>query len=753
MFIKDVKSSNGTFINGERLSSEAQESDVFELHNEDLVEFGIDIVGDDNKTIIHHKVACRVYLVLTAEDALGIRHDFANMYRGNANSGPNGPMGGAAMGPGAEGGLRRGKSSISFDHVLGRLQMEVQKSRETGSEIGSLNNMIGEIQESFGGGAVPPMQEPPFQHMVPPPRQNAEEGNSTGGDGKADAAGPSSQAVAALQAQLAEAQSSINNQVDKIRALESMLAEHEVIKAEVGSIKTQMEEAKRELDEMANARKMALPSGGVAPTLSQLKSRDVVINGKGPDDDEFDDGASMASMDTVIQGADVGNAPKGADEVESAALEAQEEDDGHVGPRAPPDLPPELAARDAAAAAAVAESGASNAAKSASNLEAQAEAQLQAQNKALSVRLEALESQLEEALSFGKTLQSQHVLATETVKALEEKVQFLEQEVQRNLESVQGKITEALEGRFSQWKEQIEEGWKREKQDWEEERERLRRVVEAWDQANGKLEEQAAHQIALGEAASARSPTGESSNSSHAPANVGGRPSTPSRRRASKSAKRRAAKRHLNPSLRALLYKSSHNGALESEDFENSSMLSSDDEDGRHSSGRSRELGIGAGGGTGGGGGDGLSSSSASSGSRSGPAGSESAASGGVGMSGSSTLTTPEGSDAGGGEGSGSGGGLFGSSQHGPFWKGGGGSDGSHFDAQKYLEVSTVHMRARSHSARARKALVLDKRQILTRRSIGHILLSLQTNKIPALSALAVLVAFGAWVAIGKESK
>lgn len=34
MFIKDVKSSNGTFINGERLSPEAQESDVFELHNE-----------------------------------------------------------------------------------------------------------------------------------------------------------------------------------------------------------------------------------------------------------------------------------------------------------------------------------------------------------------------------------------------------------------------------------------------------------------------------------------------------------------------------------------------------------------------------------------------------------------------------------------------------------------------------------------------------------------------------------------------
>ena len=37
VYIKDVKSSNGTFINGERLSAEGNESDVFELHSEDIV--------------------------------------------------------------------------------------------------------------------------------------------------------------------------------------------------------------------------------------------------------------------------------------------------------------------------------------------------------------------------------------------------------------------------------------------------------------------------------------------------------------------------------------------------------------------------------------------------------------------------------------------------------------------------------------------------------------------------------------------
>ncbi|KAH9477280.1 hypothetical protein JR316_0009484 [Psilocybe cubensis] len=59
IYIKDVKSSNGTFINGERLSSEGHESEPFELKSNDIVELGIDVVGEDNKTIIHHKVAAR----------------------------------------------------------------------------------------------------------------------------------------------------------------------------------------------------------------------------------------------------------------------------------------------------------------------------------------------------------------------------------------------------------------------------------------------------------------------------------------------------------------------------------------------------------------------------------------------------------------------------------------------------------------------------------------------------------------------
>lgn len=573
MYIKDVKSSNGTFINGERLSAEAQESDIFELHNEDLVEFGIDIVGDDNKTIIHHKVACRVYLVLTAEEALAMRNDFANMYRSGSNGGvQNGPMGGAGSGPAGEGGLRRGKGSMSFDHILGRLQMELQKSREDGAALGSLGSTISDMHESMSGNAgLPPMSEPPYPGMVPSLNRDGEQQQQQQGVGEA----PSTAAIEALQTQLAETQSSLTNHVDKVKALETMLAEHEAIKAEVGSIKSQM-------DVLANVRTQQHQ----APTLEQIRlaTGDDGRKSSAQEDSDFDDGASMTSLGTITPDADVGDAPRGNDEIED--MDMSDEDD-HVGPRAPPDLPPGVSQVPREVEPST---------RSTSSSSSSIEERLQTQNKALVTRLEALESQLEEALSFGRTLQSQHSLATAAVKTLEDRVQSLEQDVSGSLKSAaassvssravensepavtipHSKISEVLEGRFSEWKETIEAGWKQEKRDWEEEREKLKRVIEAWDLANGKLEEQAEHQVALGSASMDSSSSRDSiSTSVDVPGGLAGSSSSASsssaagnnpRRRASKSAKRRAAKRHLNPTLRALLYKSLHNEGIGEEE-------------------------------------------------------------------------------------------------------------------------------------------------------------------------------------------
>lgn len=60
IYIRDVKSSNGTFVNGNRLSLENRESEPHELKPQDRLELGIDIVSEDQRTVVHHKVAAKV---------------------------------------------------------------------------------------------------------------------------------------------------------------------------------------------------------------------------------------------------------------------------------------------------------------------------------------------------------------------------------------------------------------------------------------------------------------------------------------------------------------------------------------------------------------------------------------------------------------------------------------------------------------------------------------------------------------------
>lgn len=60
IWIRDVKSSNGTFVNGTRLSPENKESEPHGLREHDVLELGIDIVSEDQKTIVHHKVSAKV---------------------------------------------------------------------------------------------------------------------------------------------------------------------------------------------------------------------------------------------------------------------------------------------------------------------------------------------------------------------------------------------------------------------------------------------------------------------------------------------------------------------------------------------------------------------------------------------------------------------------------------------------------------------------------------------------------------------
>ncbi|RKF64501.1 putative fha domain-containing protein [Erysiphe neolycopersici] len=75
IWIKDIKSSNGTFVNGARLSPENQESEPHELETHDQLDLGIDIVSEDQKTVVHHKVAAKVEYAGHAETVQSIEFD------------------------------------------------------------------------------------------------------------------------------------------------------------------------------------------------------------------------------------------------------------------------------------------------------------------------------------------------------------------------------------------------------------------------------------------------------------------------------------------------------------------------------------------------------------------------------------------------------------------------------------------------------------------------------------------------------
>ncbi|KZO98670.1 SMAD/FHA domain-containing protein, partial [Calocera viscosa TUFC12733] len=227
ILIKDVKSSNGTFINSERLSPEGAESEPFELKSEDIVEFGIDIVGEDNRTIVHHKVAAKVYCILNPEDLLASQREMQYL-RNPSNRLPH-PQQVQGQTLGGMGSARApGKSGLTFDHLLSRLQGEIVKSRETGNELNMIGREMGEIGDTLSGG-LPQHPPPPPPHPHPPQRE----------------ASSSNVMLNTLQSQLHETRASLASHADKVRTLESLLAEHDALKREVAGMREAMEESRR----------------------------------------------------------------------------------------------------------------------------------------------------------------------------------------------------------------------------------------------------------------------------------------------------------------------------------------------------------------------------------------------------------------------------------------------------------------------------------------------------------------------------
>ncbi|KIJ11103.1 hypothetical protein PAXINDRAFT_138122 [Paxillus involutus ATCC 200175] len=511
IFIKDVKSSNGTFINGERLSQEGIESEQFELKNDDIVEFGIDIIGEDNKTTIHHKVAARVLCVFT-EDEVQVAARVEQMQNNpgvpsqqNASgavsqfSFAQGQVGPPAQrrptlqsqalgGMGGMGGSMRppGKSGLSFDHILSRLQGELQKSRDTGAELHSLTTAMSDIHDTLGGTLPPNL--PHYPHTLPPvrPPQAITEQSGSGSI-------PTS-ALNELRSQLHETQASLASHVDKVRALEDMLAEHEAIKAEVASLRDFMDERKRELDSSSHA--AGSPSrhhdGQLLNDLRRSRYQD--------DDDD------ASSIHTIVP-----HELERVEEEDEDQLVPEEEDDedrrrrrDELGrPRTPEPTGMGMIEDDE-------ESLNTKRVHQPSSLLRPSHDAASAAIGDLAERLSALSGRIDAAVEYNTSLQAQHTAAQMTISLLQSKIATLEELVQATQSQLQQQSLaqeaahaeilkavrepphdterESLTAMLNEWKKGVEGQWSAAQEEWSQERERLSKAREEWENRARTLE-------------------------------------------------------------------------------------------------------------------------------------------------------------------------------------------------------------------------------------------------------------------------
>jgi hypothetical protein len=297
---------------------------------------------------------------------------------------------------------------------------------------------------------------------------------------------------------LHETQSSLATHVEKIRALEGMLAEHDAMKREVGNLREMMEERKRDM-------RLGGPRHLDHRQLQRVVRRDHDIGGEG--DGEMDSDDDARSIHTIIP-----HELERVDEEDEDQLAADEEeeedrrrrreelgrprtpeptgmmitmtDDDFASPRRSPSPPhPEMTMEGM------------------KEVTRRSKAGLSIVDE-LTHRLATLTDQLESALELSSTLQAQHAVAQGTISQLESKVSALESlvhvtqsqiqsqalEKEREREKAKAKEKEQPQGRedslsamLNEWKKGLEGQWSTVKEEWSQERERLSRAREEWE--------------------------------------------------------------------------------------------------------------------------------------------------------------------------------------------------------------------------------------------------------------------------------
>ncbi|KAG0286034.1 hypothetical protein BGZ97_007576, partial [Linnemannia gamsii] len=143
VYIRDLKSSNGTFLNGKRLCHENTESEPFELNQNDGLEFGIDIM-DENGALLHEKVSCKIYISRMSYPTPG-----SSPQDSHAKLKPVSPSASGVNSIKTNSTPAHGGQSDNIDLIISRLQSELTRSQETYADLGFLKQGLGELEKVF----------------------------------------------------------------------------------------------------------------------------------------------------------------------------------------------------------------------------------------------------------------------------------------------------------------------------------------------------------------------------------------------------------------------------------------------------------------------------------------------------------------------------------------------------------------------------------------------------------------------------
>ncbi|KAF0635254.1 hypothetical protein FPSE5266_07577 [Fusarium pseudograminearum] len=304
IYIRDVKSSNGTFVNGTRLSQENRESEPHELQTSDHLELGIDIVSEDQKTVVHHKVAAKVEhagFMSASSNVMDMNFgdlDPANgammmpsgpmQLRGRTNSNASAASNGRMM-PNGVGGVMNVQSNsmpqqrpfyltpVATDQILKRLANEMRNARLQAQDLGRTNQFVHTLlskddlkdiekpeglehpkplpvvngmgapfrdpKARFSDPPAPPPQQPlPEKPDVPSLKRGPTERPKSGPPNSPVRPDNLSQIVQLTEA-LNNAKRDIDSQTARMRELEEMLQKERVAREEAEELAKRLEES------------------------------------------------------------------------------------------------------------------------------------------------------------------------------------------------------------------------------------------------------------------------------------------------------------------------------------------------------------------------------------------------------------------------------------------------------------------------------------------------------------------------------